>query len=61
MDRAHHLDRAFARVRALVVFCLGVALVLDAVVQTGQTTPELVAGLVLLGIVPLDVFLARRA
>jgi hypothetical protein len=41
-------------VRRMVVFVLGIAVVIDAVLGTGNHIGELVIGAVLLGIIPVD-------
>ena len=46
--------------RQLVMFGLGVALIIYAAVSPGHDVPFIVTGLVLLGLVPLDTWLARR-
>jgi hypothetical protein len=66
VDRADRLVRIlgapFDAVRALAYFVLGVALLLDAIVQPGANVPELVAGLILLGLVPVEALVfGRRA
>lgn len=40
--------------RQFVIFLLGVAVILDALVAPGANIGELIVGLVLLGVVPLD-------
>jgi hypothetical protein len=45
--------------RQLVMFLLGIAIMIYAVVTTGHDIPFILAGLVLLGIVPVDRFLSR--
>ena len=41
-------------VRRIVVFCLGVATVIDAVVMKGDQIGQLLTGALLLGIIPVD-------
>ena len=53
MDRGHHLI-----VRGLT-FTLGIIIVLDAVLAARVNHLELVLGLITMGVVPLDVALAR--
>lgn len=50
---------AFDQLRRLVYFLLGVALLIDAVVQAGANVPEMVVGLILLGLIPADALAAR--
>lgn len=45
----------------LVLFLLGVAVIIDAVAAKGQQIGQLVAGLVLVGIIPVDEFLSALA
>ena len=45
--------------RQMIMFLMGIAILIYAVVTTGHDIPFIVAGLVLLGIVPIDRFLTR--
>jgi hypothetical protein len=47
-------------IRQTTLFLLGVAVTLEAIIRPGANTPTLIAGLVLLGVVPLDRFLTRQ-
>lgn len=49
----------FGPLRRLVVFLLGVATVVDALATTEQRVGELLVGLALLGIIPIDGLLDR--
>lgn len=53
------MDLSFAGLRRLVLFGLGVAVIIDAVVETPTHVGELATGLVLVGLVPVDEFLSR--
>jgi hypothetical protein len=55
LDSANHLS---AFIRQWVIFALGVASTIDALVTNNTKTA--VVGLVLLGLVPIDVVLTRR-
>jgi len=52
-------DAQLGPVRRLVFFLLGVAVIVDAVVQTGGHGGEFAAGLILLGLIPFDSLLER--
>ena len=41
-------------VRAVIVFCLGVAIILDALIGRSEVVPKLVVGMVMVGVLPLD-------
>jgi len=45
--------------RQTVLFALGVFVVLDAVLSEGTHVSEMIVGLLLLGLVPLDALMAR--
>lgn len=47
--------------RQTILFLLGVAVILDAVISPGTNAATLAAGLVLVGLAPLDRYLTRRA
>jgi hypothetical protein len=49
----------FALLRQVVVFLLGVGVILDAIWTAGTHVTELIAGLVLIGMVPLDSLMNR--
>lgn len=54
------LSEAFAFIRRLTLFLLGVAVVLDAIIgQHPVPLAELIAGLVLLGLVPVEMLVDR--
>jgi hypothetical protein len=59
VDRLHHLEHLAGLARRLVLNLLGVAVILDAVISTGTRTGELATGLILLGLVPIDVLVDR--
>jgi hypothetical protein len=48
-----------AYVRQVIAFALGLALVIHAVVRTGANTAELITGLLLMGVVPVDAIVGR--
>lgn len=52
--------RWFDIVRVLVLFALGVALILYATLTPGHDVAFIVAGLVLCGFVPIDMWLSRK-
>lgn len=56
-DKPSPLER-IGPLRRAVLFALGVAVIIDGLVQSGSNTAELVSGLVLLGLVPIDQWLA---
>lgn len=47
-------------IRQVVIFALGVGIVVYALVTPGHDIPFLIAGLILIGIVPVDEFIRRR-
>ena len=55
-------DHRFAAIRRIVVFLLGVAVVVDALFDRNYVVPELIVGIILLGVLPIDDLLrsARR-
>jgi hypothetical protein len=53
------VERIFALVRQAVLFVLGCFVIIDAVLTSGTHVSELVVGLVLLGIVPVDAYFNR--
>ena len=58
----HFVERAAyvaLLIRQVVLFMLGVGLMIDAVVQTGDHDFQLTVGLILVGLVPVDIFLSR--
>ena len=44
----------FAWVRRLVVFLLGVAVIIDALWDRQYVVPELIVGMILVGVLPID-------
>jgi hypothetical protein len=52
--------RWFDVVRVMVLFTLGVALIIYAAVSTGHDVSFIVAGLVLCGMVPVDLWISSR-
>jgi hypothetical protein len=52
--------RWFDVVRVLVFFTLGVAMIIYATVSSGHDVPFIVAGLVLCGMVPVDLWLSSH-
>jgi len=48
-----------ALVRSVIFFLLGVAVILDAILQTPTHVTELICGLFLLGLVTVDDFFGR--
>lgn len=53
---ANPSDR-FGPLRQWATFALGVAVICDAIIGAGSNTAALIVGLVLLGLVPVDVWL----
>jgi hypothetical protein len=58
VDHRDHLT-LWSYLRQFITYSLGVMVVLDAVITSGTHVTEIDAGLVLLGIVPVDAFLSR--
>jgi hypothetical protein len=58
LDSANHVGW-FALIRRVVAFCLGVSVILEAVVSAHNPIAEYVVGLILLGYVPIDELLSR--
>jgi hypothetical protein len=50
----------FGRLRRLVTFLLGIAVIIDSLTRKQNAVAEIYAGLILLGLVPVDEWLARR-
>ena len=48
----------FAAVRRIVVFLLGCAVIIDALWDQNFVVPELIIGMILVGILPIDEFMA---
>jgi hypothetical protein len=59
VDSPRDLAAVFGIVRRFVYFALGVALIVDAVVQRGSNVAELTSALILLGLIPVDLVAAR--
>lgn len=55
------MPRWFDELRQLTLFLLGVAVTVDALTTAGPNVALLAAGLVLLGLAPVDRFLSRKA
>jgi hypothetical protein len=55
----HRVTGYFSILRQGVVFVLGIGVILDALLTQGTHVSELVVGLVMVGIIPLDVLLTR--
>jgi hypothetical protein len=53
-------DWRLGPVRRLILFVLGVAVIIDGIIQPGANWAELITGLVLLGLVPVDTLLTSR-
>ena len=47
-------------VRGLVVFVLGVAIIVDALLERQDTVPKLIVGMIMVGVLPLDTLLWHR-
>jgi hypothetical protein len=63
MDDEHHeFDRWWRPLRRVVTFGLGVAVILDALIDNVPGVGRLIVGLVMIGVLPLDdlLQLARR-
>ncbi len=52
------MTRWWQLTREVVTFALGVAVVLDALLEPHTSVPELVVGLVMIGVLPLERLLA---
>jgi hypothetical protein len=50
----------FEVLRPIVVFVLGVFMIIFAAITKGHDVPFIVAGLILLGIVPVEQWMTRR-
>jgi hypothetical protein len=57
LDRS--TERHIAPWRRVILFALGVAVIVDAMASAGQQLGQLIVGLVLVGLVPVDEFLSR--
>ena len=53
------LPRKWRLARQAVMFALGVAVIIDGLFSSGSIATEIVAGLVLIGLVPVDDLLSR--
>lgn len=47
----------FARVRRVVIFVLGVAIMIDALWDRQYVVPELIIGMIMVGVLPIDEFI----
>lgn len=56
MDRTDHL---IGRLRRHVYFLLGVAIIIDDVISPGSSFVSIIAGLILLGLIPVDILTTR--
>jgi hypothetical protein len=66
MDRSGHVGGRtqppwWDFTRQIIMFLTGLGILLYAVVTKGHDIPFIVAGLILIGIVPIDQWLIRRA
>jgi hypothetical protein len=66
MDNRNHVGIAVTPalwdfVRQLIIFGLGIALIIYAVTTTGHDATFILAGLILIGIVPIERLVAIRA
>jgi hypothetical protein len=57
--KLEHLAPWLIFVRQIILFALGVFVILDSVLTPGTHITELIVGLLLLGIVPLDTLMTR--
>ena len=57
-EPTEHVAR-FRLARQVVLFLLGVVVIIDGIVSSGTPVPEIVTGLVLIGLVPIDDLLSR--
>jgi hypothetical protein len=55
------IREVFTLVRQVIVFVLGVGVIIDAIVTSGTHVTELVVGLILIGVLPLESLLDRVA
>lgn len=46
----------FARIRRLIIFLLGVAIMIDALTDRSYVVPELIVGMIMVGVLPIDDF-----
>ena len=49
----------FRLARQVILFLLGVVVIVDGIVSSGTPVPEIVTGLVLIGLVPIDDLMSR--
>ena len=47
----------FARIRRLVIFILGCAVMIDALWDRQYVVPELIVGMIMVGVLPIDEFI----
>lgn len=47
----------FAQIRRLVIFILGVAIMIDALWDRQYVVPELIIGMIMVGVLPIDDFI----
>jgi hypothetical protein len=47
----------FANIRRLVIFVLGVAIMIDALWDRQYVVPELIIGMIMVGVLPIDDFI----
>jgi hypothetical protein len=52
---------SFAHIREVVVFVLGVAVIIEGLIGTEDPTAELVIGMVMVGVLPLDRLVAMAS
>jgi hypothetical protein len=50
---------AFATVRQVVVFALGVAMIIDAFFEPAHVVAQLIVGMIMVGVLPADTLLSR--
>jgi hypothetical protein len=48
----------FSRIRRLVIFILGCAIMIDALWDRQYVVPELIIGMIMVGVLPIDEFIA---
>lgn len=59
MEARTEIVVTFRLIRQVVLFVLGVVVIIDGIVSSNSPVPEIVTGLVLLGLVPIDDLVSR--
>lgn len=53
-EPAWYTRSGFPYIRRMVVFCLGVAIMIDALWDRQYVVPELIIGMIMVGVLPID-------